>query len=297
MKEWKYIGDEETRECLLKFFAEKKETLIAVNTYQYFWGNQNAEWRFLSVSSEQDLIGTIMEVSEFGADKKGQLIAQFYGYYVKNPKRVPCGKLNKPMFRNFRKAMYYNGKGSYGKMWMLHPTGEMARLGDIVKLLKGSIKEVPKEIKPHLDKITDRSTLRKNGFYMPTLKGGLKIATKKNELYVQKGDFYGKMELSKKKIAEVKNEQLQGLFAICSESKRGGIRDLDFEHLCRYRKDKSAKCLECSETIEDGERYYSFDCMHYFSPIFSHIYHWENKQQAKCRICGSSVIAEEIRGM
>jgi len=296
MEKWKYIGNEETRECLLRFFAEKKETLIAVNTY--YWYGKEGEWRFLSVSSEQELMGTIMEISDSAIIKEGQFIAQFGVCYVLNPIRVQCGKLKKPVFRNFRKAMHKNGTESYGKKWMLYSTEEMARLEDIIKLLKGSIKELPKEIKPHLDKITDRGTLKKNGFYMPSLKGGLKIATKKNELYIQKGDLYEKMEFSEEKITEIKNEQLQGLFTICRRNEEDEFSKYsDFEYLCRHRKHNAAKCLECGETIEDGEFYYRFDCMHYFSPIYSHTHHWKGREQAKCKVCGSSVIAEKIHGM
>jgi len=295
---WEYFGDKETRKGLLRFFATRKETLIAGNKFCYFWGNDNGEWRFLSLSLNQELVGTIMEVADSGIFVGDKLIARFGVYYVKNPIRVQCSTLKKPAFRNFRKAMYGSGKGSYGKGWMLYPTGELAKLGDIVKLLKGSIKELPKEVKPPLQRFSDRDTLRKNGFYMPTLKGGLKIATKGDDLYILRGDSYEKSELSKNNIVDIKNEQFWGLLAVRKNLKeRGWSVDCDFEYICRHRKDNAAKCLECGETIESGESYYCFDCKHYFTPIYSHIYHWQSKQQAKCKACGSPVKAERIHGI
>jgi hypothetical protein len=180
-----------------------------------------------------------------------------------------------------------------------YPSGELAKLGDIIKLIKGSIKELPKEIElPPLHEIADKNTLRKNGFYLPTLKGGLRIATKGDDLYIYDGNKYKKIEVSEKTLGKIKNEQLIGLFAICKNRKeRGWSVDCDLEHVCRQRKDSVAKCLECGGAIEDGEFYYRFNCIHYFTPIYSHTYHWQDKCKAKCKLCGSSVKAERIHGV
>jgi len=295
---WGYLGNKETRKRLLNFFERRKESLIAWNAIRYFWGNDNGEWRFLSLSKNKELIGTVMKVSDSGVFKGERLVAQFDIYYVKNPKQISCSTLEKPIFRNFRKEMMNNGEGSYGKTWILYPSGKLAKLGDAIKLLKGSIKELPKEIKHPLCGIADKITLRRNGFYMPTLKGDFKIATKKNELYILKGNSYEKIELSEKNVAKINNEQLRGLFAICeNRKKRGCSVDCDLEYVCRHRKEGAAKCLECGESIEDGELCYQFDCTHYFTPIFSHTYHWRNRQKAKCKICSSPVEVERIRGL
>jgi hypothetical protein len=205
MEKWQYyFGSEETVERLLSFFAQKEENLIAGNKFQYFWGNDNAEWRFLSLASDQNLIGTIMKVSDSGIWGSDQPIAKFSIYYVKNPTCISCGTLKKPMFREFRNAMSNNGKRSYGKVWLLYPSGELAKLEDIIKLIKGSIKELPKEIElPLLHDIADRNTLRKNGFYLPTLKGGLRIAAKGDDLYIYEGNKYKKIEVSEKTLGKL----------------------------------------------------------------------------------------------
>jgi hypothetical protein len=178
---------------------------------------------------------------------------------------VDCGNIKKPrlseltrekMRGQYRSSALYSG---FSKKWTLM-SGDECSLGDALNLHKGVIKSIAGT--PNLEVTPTQQGLKKNGYYVTTLKGGLLIAVHDNNLYVSRENVFEKLNINNSNdILETGNDQLIGLHLFTENRTH-----FTFEQAMRIRKKKKAKCIDCGDTVELGESCYFCNRRNRYTP-------------------------------
>lgn len=202
------------------------------------------------------------------------------GWFQFPTNEVDCGTTKKPRWKLLlatMKGTNPSGNTRYSRSWNLFDSEETTSLSNSIKFFIGSKLSEKPSVNPN--RMSSRD-LKKNKFCVVTLKGGLCVAVKESKLFCKRGQHFEAVSPTIEKIEQINNDQLLGLFLFWKEAQETG-RSSSLESFFRERKDKTARCFICHDTIEHGESV--FYCRK--KNRYSHVIHYQSSNKQGCPMC------------